>query len=145
MNSRELACSDKNPGTVDLIGRARALAPMIAGAAAQIEASRELTPEVVSALHDAGLFRMLMPRAVGGHELAPAVYTGAIEEIAKADASTAWCVAQTSVSSTLCASLGHQVAWEMFGADKRALLAMGPPGTAGRAVGAPGGLRITGT
>jgi indole-3-acetate monooxygenase len=142
--SRGPACSD-HAATIDFIGRARALAPMIAAAAAQIEASRELTPEVVCALHDGGLFRMLLPRALGGHELAPAVYVQAIEEIAKADASTAWCVAQTSVASTMCASLDHRVAWEMFGADPRALIAMGPPGTVGRAVGTAGGFRISGT
>ena len=60
---------------------------MLTKAAAQIEARRELTPEVVSALHDDGLFRMLIPRSLGGHELAPADTVETIEEIAAADAS----------------------------------------------------------
>jgi alkylation response protein AidB-like acyl-CoA dehydrogenase len=129
----------------DLIDRARALAPMIAAAAPQIETLRELTPEVVAALHDAGLFRMLTPHSLGGREVPVSIYIRAIEEIAKADASTAWCVAQTSVASTLAASLDHDVAWEIFGADPRALLAMGPPGSTGKAVAAKDGYRITGT
>ena len=118
---------------------------MIASAAPQIEAGRELTPEVVSALHDAGLFRMLIPRSLGGHELPPLDYTKTIEEIAAADASTAWCVAQMSVAATMCATLDHDVAREIFTTDPRALLAVGPPSASGRAVAVPDGYRVTGS
>lgn len=128
-----------------LIARARGLAPMIAAAAPQFEAGRELTPDVVSALHDAGLFRMLVPRSLGGHEVSPLVFVQAVEELAKADASVAWCVAQTSVASTTCASLDRDTAAEIFGADPRAVLATGAPNPGGRAVPAPGGYRLTGT
>jgi alkylation response protein AidB-like acyl-CoA dehydrogenase len=139
----EAAAVSREP-CADFVGRARALAPMIAAAAEDIEARRELTPEVVAALHDAGLFRMLIPRSLGGAELAPVVYIQALEELAKADASTAWCVAQTSGASTLAANLDHGVAREIFAVDPRALLAVGPPNAAGRAVAAPGGYRVTG-
>ena len=71
------------------------------------------------------------------------LYVQAIEEIAKADASTAWCVAQTSVCSTISASLKHEVAWEIFGKDPRAVLAWGPGGSPAKAVPAAGGYRIT--
>jgi alkylation response protein AidB-like acyl-CoA dehydrogenase len=118
---------------------------MIAAAAPQFEAGRELTPDVVSALHDAGLFRMLVPRSLGGHEVSPLVFVQAVEELAKADASVAWCVAQTSVASTTCASLDRDTAAEIFGADPRAVLATGAPNPGGRAVPAPGGYRLTGT
>jgi alkylation response protein AidB-like acyl-CoA dehydrogenase len=128
----------------DMIGRARALAPMIAAAAEDIEERRELTPEVVAALHDAGLFRMLIPRSLGGHELTPLVYVQAIEELAKADASTAWCVGQICGACTIAASLDHAVAREIFADDPRALLAVGPPHASGRAVAVPGGYRVTG-
>ena len=37
---------------------------------------------------------MLLPRSLGGAELAPADFVRVIEAIAKADASTAWCLAQ---------------------------------------------------
>jgi alkylation response protein AidB-like acyl-CoA dehydrogenase len=141
MNQQASAVSGQS---ADLVSRARALAPMIAAAAEEIEARRELTPEVVAALHEAGLFRMLLPRSLGGHELSPVVYIQAIEELAKADASTAWCVAQTSGASTLAATLDHDVAREIFAADPCALLAVGPPNVAGRAVAAPGGYRVTG-
>ena len=39
---------------------------------------------------------MLLPRSLGGSELLPADFVPVIEEIAKADASTAWCLNQAS-------------------------------------------------
>lgn len=127
------------------IERARALAPLLAAAAPRIEESRELTAEVVDALHEAGLFRMLLPRALGGSEVAPLVFVQAVEELAKADASTAWCVAQTSVASTMSASLDRDAAREIFATDRRTILAVGPPSASGRAVAVPGGFRVSGT
>jgi indole-3-acetate monooxygenase len=138
------AAAIPRPTAADLVGRARALAPRIAAAADEIEARRELTPAVVDALHDAGLFRMLIPRSLGGHELMPLIYVQAIEELAKADASTAWCVAQISGACTVAASLDHGVAREIFADDPRALLAVGPPHASGKAVAAPGGYRVSG-
>jgi len=128
-----------------MAGGARALASMIAQAAPQIEARRELTSEVVAALYDAGLFRMLIPRSLGGHELPPVDYVEAIEEIAAADASTAWCVAQMSVASTMSSCLEPDTAREIFATNPRALLAVGPPSPSGRAVAVPGGYQVTGT
>ncbi len=126
----------------DFISRARTLAPLLASAAPRIEANRELTDDVVAALHEAGLFRMLLPRSLGGGELPPEMFVQTIEELAKADASTAWCVAQTSICSTLAASLKTAIAREIFGA--RSLLAWGPASPHGKAVADPAGFRITG-
>jgi alkylation response protein AidB-like acyl-CoA dehydrogenase len=118
------------------------LAPKIAAAAPQIEAIRELTPDVVEALHEAGLFRMLLPRSLGGEETSPEAFVLAVEAIAKADASTAWCVAQTSICSTLAASLKPDVARRVFA--ERALIAWGPFSPKAKAVACPGGYRLSG-
>ena len=85
---------DSAIGADDCLARACALAPTIAAAAPDIEATRELTPDIVSALHEAGLFRMLLPRSLGGEELSPEHSCWQSRPIAKADASTAWCVAK---------------------------------------------------
>src|SRR5215472_9627003 len=100
--------------TADCVASARALAPRIAAAAARIEAERELPADIVDALHQARLFRMLVPRSYGGDEVSPVAFMQAIEEIAKADATTAWCVAQTSVCSTVSSSLPPHIAAEIF-------------------------------
>jgi alkylation response protein AidB-like acyl-CoA dehydrogenase len=129
----------------DFMHRARALTALLTAAAPEIESKRELTPDVLAALHQAGLFRMLLPRSLGGHEVPAPVYLEVIEELAKADASTAWCVAQTSVCSTIAASLKHEVGCEIFGKDARALLAWGPLGKSSKAVRTKDGFRLTGT
>ena len=52
----------------DLVERARAIAPLIAGEADEIERTRRLTPAVTSALIDNGLYRALLPQSLGGAE-----------------------------------------------------------------------------
>ena len=95
---------------IDPIERARRLRPMIEAAAPAIEQSRSLPQELRAALHGAGLFRLLLPRKFGGEEVEPATFVTAVEEIAKSDASTAWCVAQGSGCSIAAAYLEPDVA-----------------------------------
>src|ERR1041384_5758412 len=134
---RELA--DINP-----IERARQLRPMIEAAAPTIEQGRALPQELLAALFDAGLFKMLLPRSCGGEESDPVTFVTAIEEIAKADASTAWCVAQASGCSIAAAYIEPAVAQEIFAA-KDAVVAWGPVGPTVRATAVDGGYRVTGT
>ena len=129
--------------TVDCAANARALAPVIAAAAPRIEAARELPPDLVDALHEARLFRMLVPRSLGGEEISPVAFMQTIEEIAKADASTAWCIAQTSVCSTIAKCMKPEIAAEIFKNNPRGVLAWGPTNNA-KAVAANGGFRVTG-
>jgi len=124
----------------DYLRRARELAPGLVAAADQIEHGRELPEAVVDALVERGLFRLLLPRSLGGAELLPADFVPIIEEIAKADASTAWCLNQASGCSMTAAYLERDAACEIFGGP-RGILAWGPgPGTA-RVV--EGGYRVS--
>jgi alkylation response protein AidB-like acyl-CoA dehydrogenase len=130
------------PSDPDPLARARALAPKIAAAAAEIERRRELPPQIADALIAAGFYRLLLPRSLGGAELLPAAYVPVIEEIAKADASTAWCLNQAGGCAMTAAYLDPAVAREIFGPPD-GILAWGPgPGEA-RVV--PGGYRVTAT
>jgi indole-3-acetate monooxygenase len=128
---------------IDYLRRARELGPELEVAAEEIERRRELPDPIVEALTERGLFRLLLPRAFGGAELRPAAYVAVIEEIAKHDASTAWCLGQACGCTMTSAHLDPEVALEIFG-GKRGIVAWGPPGPAeARAV--PGGYRLTGT
>ncbi|MGE0225893.1 MAG: acyl-CoA dehydrogenase family protein [Acetobacteraceae bacterium] len=123
--------------------RARGLIPLLRAAAPRIEQKYELPPDVLDAMHDAGLFRLLLPRAYGGYELKPSDYVQCVEAIAQGDASTAWCMNQGSGCSMASAYLAPEIAREVWG-DKRAVLAWGQ-GPGARAVRADGGWRVTGT
>jgi alkylation response protein AidB-like acyl-CoA dehydrogenase len=50
----------------EYLERARELRPMLAAAGDEIERRREVTPEIVDALIERGIFRMLLPKSLGG-------------------------------------------------------------------------------
>jgi indole-3-acetate monooxygenase len=127
----------------DLLRRARELGRELDAAAEEIEGRRELPEAIVEALVERGLFRLLLPRTLGGAELRPAAYVLVIEEVAKHDASAAWCLGQACGCTMTSAHLDPAVAREIFG-GKRGIVAWGPPGPA-EARAAPGGYRLTGT
>jgi alkylation response protein AidB-like acyl-CoA dehydrogenase len=131
-------------GEPEPVQRARALAPEIEAAAERIERERRLPEALLASLHDAGLFRLLLPRALGGAEADPVTFVRVIEQVAQADASTAWCLCQASGCSMIAAYLEAPVARTIFGNDPRAVLAWGP-GPDARAVAVDGGYRVTGT
>jgi len=133
----------KDQQEIDYVARARGVAPLIEAAAPRTEAGRELAPEVVAALHEAGLFRMMMPGWLGGGEAPPSVFAEVIETIARADASPAWCLCQMDVCSIASVYLDRKVAEEVFG-PKGSALAWGST-TDATAIAVPGGYRVSGS
>jgi alkylation response protein AidB-like acyl-CoA dehydrogenase len=131
---------DTEAQDVDYLGGARELAPTLAAAADEIERRRELPEAVVAALVERGLYRLLLPRSLGGAELLPPDFVPVIEEIAKSDASTAWCLNQATGCSMTAAYLEPEAACEIFGGP-RGILAWGPGPGAARIV--DGGYRVT--
>ena len=128
------------PQGFDLVERARAIAPLIAGEADEIERTRRLTPDVVAALIENGLYRALLPQSLGGAEVPIDAFMQMLEEIAKADASTAWCLGQCGVCAMIAASLDHDTAHEIFNTQP-GILAWGAIAHEARAV--EGGYRVT--
>jgi indole-3-acetate monooxygenase len=97
-----------------LVDRARALQPLITSEADEIERTRRLTPRVTAALIENELYRALLPRSFGGHEAPLETFMQMQEEIAKADASTAWCLGQCAVCAMTAAYLEPDAANEIF-------------------------------
>jgi len=128
----------------EYIERARALRPLLGALSDRMEAERRVLPEALDALHQAGLFRMILPRSMNGGEVEPATLFHVMEQIAQADASTAWCLGQASGCASTAAFLAPAVAWKMFGSDPRAVLAWGP-GPKVKAIACDGGYRVSGT
>ena len=118
------------------------LGPLLAARADEIEQRRELPQAVVSALVERDLFRLLVPRELGGSEVTPLVLIDIIEAIAQHDASTAWCVGQNSVSAMLAAYLAPEQARQVFG-QPSGVVAWGPP-SKGAARVVEGGYELSG-
>lgn len=130
-------------GDPAVIARAEALRPAIEAASNEIEEGRRLPPALLDKLHEARLFRLLLPRSSNGIETDPVTFFHVIETIARGDASTAWCVSQGGGCAMSAAYLDLPVANEIFGHDPRAVLAWGP-GPKVKAVETEGGYRVTG-
>jgi alkylation response protein AidB-like acyl-CoA dehydrogenase len=128
------------PAAPGLVERAKAIAPVIAGEADEIERTRRLTPKVVSALIENGLYKSLLPKSLGGFESPPMVFMEMLEEVAKADASTAWCLGQCSVVGMTAAYLDADIGRQVFGKPDD-VMAWGAIAHAVQAV--PGGYTIT--
>jgi len=122
---------------------ARKLAPQIRSCADQIEAARELPRPLFEALADAGLFHLAVPRALGCPELDLPTYIQVIEELGKADASTAWTVNQGAIFATYAARMPRDVARAIWIDTPRSVVANSPAPSA-TAVVVPGGYRVTG-
>jgi alkylation response protein AidB-like acyl-CoA dehydrogenase len=99
----------------ELIEATRALRPLIEAEAPRIEETRRITPAVIAALQGAGLYRMLVPKSLGGIELTLNAFSEVIEQVAQADASTAWCLSQNSGICRVAAYLPPEGAREVFG------------------------------
>ena len=122
---------------------ARKMAGRAAEAADRIDAERRLPPDLAADMADAGLFRLLVPRSLGGAEMDFRAYLGVVEVFARADGSTAWCVNQNNVFATDAVRMPPETAKEIW-SDPRAVVSNGPPTPDTTAVPTDGGYRVTG-
>lgn len=75
-----------------LLATARDFQPRIIAQREAIETSRRLPEDLARDLARSGFFRIFLPAAYGGLDLTPMDGIAVFEELAKADASVAWCV-----------------------------------------------------
>src|SRR5712671_5157056 len=130
-------------GDQTVVSRAEAVRPAVQAASNEIEEMRRLPPALLDKLHEARLFRLLLPRSSNGIETDPVTFFHVMETIAQADASTAWCLSQAGGCAMSAAYLDLPVAHAIFGNDPRAVLAWGP-GPKVKAVECEGGYKVTG-
>ena len=88
---------------------ARALAPRIRARSDEIEAARQLPKDLVLEIADAGLFKVAVSKADGGLGADIVTTLRVIEEVARADGSTGWCVAMGINTFPQSAQLGAEV------------------------------------
>ncbi|MDH4364716.1 MAG: acyl-CoA dehydrogenase family protein [Acidimicrobiia bacterium] len=94
------------PGAHPVVDAARRLVPEVEAAAGWIEANRRLPDGLADQLTEAGLNHLYLPASVGGPEVDPLSAMTAIELLAAADGSAAWCAHVSSANSWQIATLG---------------------------------------
>ncbi|HTI85679.1 MAG TPA: acyl-CoA dehydrogenase family protein [Alphaproteobacteria bacterium] len=138
----------EKPGTsvaspIDWVARARAIAPEIESAGSRTESERAVPLDIMDRIHEAGLFRMLLPRSIGGGEGTPLDFMEVMEVVASADASTAWCLGQGLGCSLVAGFLDPAITREIFG-DAKAVMAWGPTNSTAKATKVDGGYKVSG-
>ena len=127
---------------VSLLGVARSLEPLIREHAAALEQG-SIPPPLVEALYDAGVFKAMLPREVGGLEAEPVEWLRLIEELARINASVGW---MAFIQSGVGLTFLDPERFERFRlrGGGRLILAMSLGRLGGKAVKAEGGYRISG-
>jgi len=130
---------EDDAGPVERVAR---IADVIRGAGDRNEKLRRLAPEVVDALHEQRLFRLLLPRAFGGDEVDLMTWFNTMEALGKLDGSTGWCVGQINGCAATASAVDPVIARKIWG-DPRGALSWGPP-VKSKAEEVEGGHRVTG-
>ncbi len=125
-----------------LLEAVRGLPPLVEAERARLDRDRALSPRLVDALVDAGLFRLWTPRRLGGAELDPVPGLRVIAAVAALDGSVGWNVMVASAHGFLAGRLPAGAAREVFG-DRRAVVA-GQLEPGGIAEAVKGGYRVSG-
>jgi 3-hydroxy-9,10-secoandrosta-1,3,5(10)-triene-9,17-dione monooxygenase len=127
-----------------MLARAKALVPQLRARSAQTEELRRLPAETERDLHDAGLFRIVQPKRVGGSEFDYVALVDFAETIALADASVAWNLANLSSHHWMLAMFDSTAQDAVWKQDPDALIASSFVFPAGRARRVDGGYRLQG-
>jgi alkylation response protein AidB-like acyl-CoA dehydrogenase len=127
----------------ELLNAALALGPLIAQHNAKGERDRRLPAAVIQAMRDAGMFRMMAPKSLGGHEADPVTSARVFEELARFDSAASWILQAANSGDFYCARLPDEGAEEIYadGPDSFIALSVHPPM---QATPVDGGYRVSG-
>lgn len=130
-----------SPQGETILAQVRSLAPAIVEAGDAIDRTHDLPTSLFVGLRERDLFRLVQPRDYGGIELDPPSLVQVCEEVAKHDASTAWCLGQTNICAYVAGYLPPDTVRTIFG-PQTGITAWGPGPAQAKVV--PGGYRLTG-
>ena len=128
-----------------LLDRARALIPRLRERASRTEELRRLPPETERDLHDAGLFRIVQPKRVGGSEFDYVALVDCADAIGQADASVAWNLANLASHHWMLGMFDRRAQDLVWNKDANALIASSFIFPAGRARKVDGGYVLRGS
>jgi 3-hydroxy-9,10-secoandrosta-1,3,5(10)-triene-9,17-dione monooxygenase len=127
-----------------MLDRARALVPVLRARAGDTEALRRLPADTERDLHDAGLFRILQPKRVGGSEFDYVALVDFAAMIARGDASVAWNLANLGSHHWMLGMFPPAAQNIVWNENPDALIASSFVFPSGRAKRVDGGYRLSG-
>src|ERR1041384_118568 len=132
-------------GYAAMVARAKALIPKLRERATRTEELRRLPPETERDLHEAGLFRIIQPKRVGGSEFDYVSLVDCADLLAKGDASVAWNFANLASHHWMLGFFDKRAQDLVWGKDPDTLIASSFIFPAGRARKVEGGYRLRGS
>lgn len=117
---------------LELLDRARKLQPLIREHAAQGEKERRVPENVMAAIEEAGLLRIMIPKRYGGYETSMKTMLDLSSIIGEADGGTAWVVTLVNVCCWITGLFPHAAQDDIFGANPNAKISgvLAPSATA---------------
>jgi alkylation response protein AidB-like acyl-CoA dehydrogenase len=134
-----------DPTYEEFVARAVALKPLLREHAAAADSARRIPDEVMDALIQAGVFRLMTPKRYGGYQRDLRTVMKVSEVLGEADASVSWLVAMGSLTNSFACLPSTQAGEEVFGSDPdaRVVGALTPRTVSSRRV--VGGWRVSGS
>ena len=127
----------------ELAARARALIPMLAENAVQAEKQRKPVDAVITALEEAEIYKLMVPKCYGGLELDMDTFFEVGVALGEGDASTAWVSNFYIEHNWILSQFPEAFQKELF-ANRSYILAPAMVALGGNAVAEDGGYRING-
>jgi alkylation response protein AidB-like acyl-CoA dehydrogenase len=121
----------------------RDLLPLLNDSVRPADAAGHVPAEAIAALRAAGVYRMIVPRALGGDEVDLSTFLGVLETVAEGCGAAGWNIAASAWSGLMALTLPPGSADRIFSAGPNVSFAGGFAGT-GTAVPVEGGYRISG-
>ena len=128
----------------EMVSRAHALGPKLAARAEACEKLRRLPDDTERDLHDAGLFRFVQPRRVGGAELDVGIFVDVCAALARVCPSTAWNVGNLGSHHWMLGYFPPETQDELWDTSLDVLIATSLAFAGGRGRKVDGGWEVTG-
>jgi indole-3-acetate monooxygenase len=135
------------PADIDaqpLVRAAAALQPELRRYHEEIEREQRLSPALVGQLREAGFYKMVIPRALGGLQADTLTYLRVVELLAEGAGSVGWNLGNGGVGQLVTLGLPDDGVHEIYGKRADTIIAGTAVPGGGQAVPVPGGYRVTG-
>jgi indole-3-acetate monooxygenase len=138
---------ERLPADIDaepIVRAAVAMQPVLRRYHDEIEEGQRMPPALFEELREAGFYKMVIPRSLGGLELDPLTYLRAVELLAEGAGSVGWNLGNGGVGQLITLGLPEEGVDEIYGRRADTVIAGTAVPGGGKAVAVAGGYRVSG-